>query len=107
MVDRHVRTHMRMSARSRASGRTVAVLTPIVAALLLAGCSELAQQTTAEKDPGGGGSAQDAPGTAPDAPEEASKDGQNSADDGAGDGGSVAGSDVDVREREVVHTAQL
>ncbi|RNL85115.1 DUF4349 domain-containing protein [Halostreptopolyspora alba] len=94
---------MSTSAHPRSPSRVVVVLAPVLAVLLLAGCSGDSQQASMQEDsapqgeraPDGGGAAENG------------AEGGEAAEDGAEGGEAVAGSDVEVREREVVHTAQL
>lgn len=91
---------METSAHPHIPVRTVPGLAPmlavILAVLLLAGCSGTLQGDAQEDASGAAAPQNDAPENARDAE-----------DSGGDEDGAVTGSDVDVREREVVHTADL
>ncbi len=94
---------MNTSAHPHVPGRAAAVLAPILAVLLLAGCSGSSQETTAEDTGGGSADSERGAPAEEDAPAEQEQDARDDEENGA----DLAGEEVDASEREVVHTANL
>ncbi|WP_052745630.1 DUF4349 domain-containing protein [Allosalinactinospora lopnorensis] len=94
---------MDISAPPRGTSRLIAAaVTPILAALLLAGCSSTSEQQAVSDADGAAPERDTAAENGPAAPEA-----EGGADGDAGGDAAVAGSEVDARERAVVHTAEL